>query len=247
MNSALKHRLPIQHPDYQYPISRNPYWTKLQDIQGRVFSDNETEAHKNHWRSKFQNPTLAKNSELHVEIGCNAGHVIVEWASLYPENAYIGIDWKFKPIFRGTEKALKRNLKNLIFFRSHAERIQYMFGPREVDALYLFFPDPWARKAQWKNRFIHPEQLKQIAPIMKPNGIFHIKTDHRDYFNWMLEAVEKSSDFWKPIEVSMDLHKNHPAPHTLKLPDVTLFESIFIKDKLPIHSLKLQVKACNEN
>ena len=80
--------------------------------------------------------------ELHVEIGCNAGHVIVEWAKQNPQRAYIGIDWKFKPIFRGVEKGLKRGLDNLIFFRAHADRLKYMFGESEIDRLSLFFLIP---------------------------------------------------------------------------------------------------------
>jgi tRNA (guanine-N7-)-methyltransferase len=240
MSSVAGYRLPIGHPEYQYPASRNPYWAKLLELKGSVFSDNETETHSGVWRSQFEDHSNSGDRKLHVEIGCNAGHVIVEWATAQPRDAYIGIDWKFKPIFRGVEKAQKRNLKNLVFFRAHAERLTYMFGPDEIDHLALFFPDPWPRKSQWKNRFITVERLKEISKIVKKTGVFHIKTDHRGYFDWMLEAVEQSKDSWNVLEMSMNLHQAHPAPQSLEIPEVTLFEKLFIRDGLPIHSLKLQ-------
>jgi tRNA (guanine-N7-)-methyltransferase len=236
------HRLPIDHPEYHYPPSKNPYWAKLQQFSGKVFSDNQTEAYSGNWRAQFSDYPHLADRELHVEIGCNAGHVAVEWATSNPQNAYFGLDWKFKPIFRGVEKAEKRNLKNLSFFRAHAERIQYMFGPQEVDRLYLFFPDPWPRKSQWKNRFVTAERLQKVAKIMKPTGIFHIKTDHSGYFEWILKAVAQSSDTWEVLELTRDLHQNHPNPQALQIPEVTLFEKIFIQEGIPIQSLKLRVK-----
>jgi tRNA (guanine-N7-)-methyltransferase len=228
--------LPVQHPDFKYSRSRNPYWTKLNDAIGRVFSDNETEAHRGRWREVF--PTLPQ--ELHVEIGCNAGHVILEWAERNPSNAYIGIDWKFKAIHHGFDKALRRKISNVIFFRGYAERVQFMFGPGEIDALYLYFPDPWAKRLQKKNRFITGESLRMLATLVKKGGVFHIKTDHAEYFDWMEEALKETGDTWEVLELTRDLHANHPNPLSLKIPDITLFEGLFLKDGIKINSVKLK-------
>jgi tRNA (guanine-N7-)-methyltransferase len=242
MKPVVQEHLPIYHPDYRYPVSRNPYWGKLQELQKAVFSDNQTETHKGNWKAQIPD---SPSRELHVEIGCNAGHVIVEWAQRNPEIAYIGLDWKFKIIFRGAEKALKRKLTNLIFFRAHAERLMHMFAPQELDGLYLYFPDPWPKKAQWKNRFVTAERLRQIAPLMKPNGIFHIKTDHAGYFEWMVKAIEEASDSWEVLEITRNLHEGNPAPEKLEIPDVTLFEKLFIREQIPINSVKLRPRKLN--
>jgi tRNA (guanine-N7-)-methyltransferase len=166
--------------------------------------------------------------------------VIVEWAAARPEAAYIGLDWKFKPIFRGAEKATKKALSNVIFFRAHAERLPYMFGPGEIDFLYLFFPDPWAKKSQKKNRFVTPERLRKVHELLRPGGVFHIKTDHLEYFEWMENAFRETEDLWNVLEHTRDLHEGHPDPTSLQIPQVTLFERLFIKDGIKINSLKLQ-------
>jgi tRNA (guanine-N7-)-methyltransferase len=242
MPSPSSNHLPVSHPDFRYSESKNPYWTKLKTFQGRVFSDNETETHRGHWRDLF--PKTPR--ELHVEVGCNAGHVTLEWAAENAENGYIGIDWKFKPIFWGMEKAARRKIDNLLLFRAHAERLPFMFGPQEIDRLYLFFPDPWPRKKQWKNRSLNSQALIRIAPLMKKGGIFHIKTDHAGYFEWMLEhleiALKEAGPIWEVVEKSHDLHADHPDPKSLKIPAVTLFEKLFIKDGIKINSLKLRAR-----
>jgi tRNA (guanine-N7-)-methyltransferase len=252
-------RVPVEHPDYRYPSARNPYATKVREFDTRIFSDNGTEEHRDAWRTLLpdaggssavtSSPGASSASgsvtrvltdrPLHVEIGCNAGHVIVEWAARDPESAYIGIDWKWKPIYRAAEKGWKRKINNLLFFRAHAIRLQQMFAPGEIDRLYLFFPDPWPKKKQWKNRFITAERLREIAPLLKKGGVFHIKTDHRKYFDWMEEHIAQVRDLWDVTERTTDLHAGNPNAVLLKEPEVTLFERLFIKDGLPINQVKL--------
>jgi tRNA (guanine-N7-)-methyltransferase len=244
-------RLPLSHPDYRYSTSRNPYSAKILELRGRVYTDNETEGHRGGWRAQFpdQARTTAElqlnkldhsRRELHVEIGCNAGHVVVEWAARNPDHAFIGIDWKFKPIFRGTDKAIKRKINNLIFLRAHADRLLYMFAPEEIDFLALYFPDPWQKKSQWKNRWLTAERLRAIAPLIRPGGVFHIKTDHLGYFEWMEKAVSQVGDLWEVVEHTRDLHAAHPDPKSLKIPEITLFEGLFIKDGIKINSFRLK-------
>ncbi|OFZ19638.1 MAG: hypothetical protein A2X94_17505 [Bdellovibrionales bacterium GWB1_55_8] len=241
---SVPSRLPIQHPDYRYSTSSNPYSNRLEEFSDRVFSDNSTEAHSGQWRSLIPDGKSDPRRELHVEIGCNAGHVVVEWAARNPAHAYIGIDWKFKPIFRAAEKTVKRGIQNLLFLRAHADRIKYMFGPDEIDGLYLYFPDPWPKKAQMKNRFFSEIRLRELAGLIRPGGAFHVKTDHPEYFMAMEEAMRtvlaEADCPWELIELTRDLHAGHPDPRTLTIPDVTLFERLFIKDGIKIQSIRLQ-------
>ena len=138
-------RVPVHHPDFRYTVSHNPYARKLAELPPhRVFSDHATESYRGRWRELA--PSM--DSRVSIEIGCNAGHVLLKWAEQDPANLYIGIDWKFKIIHRAAEKAAERGLRNAIFLRAHAERLPFMFAPGEVDRLALYFPDPWPKKAQ---------------------------------------------------------------------------------------------------
>lgn len=236
----MTQRLPVQHPEYKYPPSRNPYWAKLQEQEGvreLVYLDNRTEEHRGGWRGRMADGR--KDRVLHVEIGCNAGHVLIERAASDAEGAYIGIDWKFKAVHRGAEKAVRRGLKNALFLRAHAERISYMLGEGEVDRLYLYFPDPWPKKAHWKNRYVTAERLKELARIVKLGGSFEIRTDHPGYFEWIEREVAQASEVWEIVSSTRDRHRDHPEPSRLQIPDVTLFERLFIAKGIKIHAMSL--------
>lgn len=232
----------------------------LEKLNGRAYSDQATEIYQGRWREQFpdQNRTgtqtlpepqtvnpesqtgLPARRELHVEVGCNAGHVVVEWARKNPEAAWMGLDWKFKPIHRAAEKGVKKNLGNLLFLRAHAERLPFMFAEGEIDHLHLFFPDPWPRKKQWKNRYLTAENLRRFAPLIRKGGTFEIRTDHVGYFDWIEAAVRATEDLWEIELLTRDKHAAHPDPLKLEIPDVTLFERLFIRDGLPIHAVTLK-------
>ena len=238
---SKRSRVPLTHPDFRYHRSDNPYAAKIQEIPRLAVADNEAENHRGRWHEVFQHQNTTSRRPLHVEIGCNKGHVIREWAHQNPQNNYIGIDWKFKIIYQAAEKAIAKNIQNLFFIRAYAERIEYIFGKEEIDNLYLYFPDPWPKKAHWKNRYITPERLTALAQVVRKGGIFHIKTDHFGYFQWMEEALHNlnSKDpTWEIVERTTDLHAGHPNPTALQIPEVTLFERLFIKDGIKINSLK---------
>lgn len=234
-------RLAVENPEFRYPPGRNPYFKKLRELAGRAFADNETEQHRGQWRGLMPDAagTSAKR-ELHVELGCNAGHVLVEWAKRDPARAYIGIDWKIKAIHRAAEKLVKKDVKNALFLRAHAARLPYIFGEGEIDRLHLFFPDPWPKKAHWKHRFVNEQRLRLIAPALKKGGLFEIKTDHQGYFEWMEEELAKCQDVWRVLERTTDLHAGVAEPAKLEIPQVTLFEKLFIKDGIRIKRLLLE-------
>ena len=58
-----------------------------------------------------------------------------------------------------------------------------------LDKVYLLFPDPWPKKRHASRRFVNPENLKELARILKKGGILRIATDHKVYKSWTLHQM----------------------------------------------------------
>ncbi len=230
--------LPICHPSYKYFPSNNIYFNKLLETKNiPVLVGNDAEMHRGNWMGIFKK--ISKTPKINVEIGCNGGHVLLKWAESNPKDAYIGIDWKYKQIFRGCEKAHQGGLNNILFLRAHARRLNFMFAPSEIDHLYVFFPDPWPKKAQLKNRFLTTKSLVEFWELIKKGGSFEIRTDHKGYYDWIIEALNAGGFDLQTASLVEDVYADHPDPEALEIPEVTLFEKIFIKKRLPIYKIHL--------
>ena len=152
----------------------------------------------------------------------------------------MGIDWKFKQIYRMQEKIGKRQIQNLLALRANQERIEHVFGPEEVTGFFLFFPDPWPKAHHHKHRIFQKPWLEQVHRALAPNGTLEVKTDHREYFEQMIDVARSCTELFSIEFESWDLHQANPDASRLQIPAVTLFERLFIKDGLPIHKVFLR-------
>ena len=64
-----------------------------------------------------------------------------------------------------------------------------------LSRIFLLFPDPWPKKRHEQRRFINPENLKELARILKKGGILRIATDHKIYKKWTLDHLGRHPDF----------------------------------------------------
>jgi tRNA (guanine-N7-)-methyltransferase len=64
-----------------------------------------------------------------------------------------------------------------------------MLPPGSVDAIHIFFPDPWPKARHHKRRLIRPENIPYLRDALRPGGTLHLATDWPDYAEVMLETI----------------------------------------------------------
>lgn len=64
-----------------------------------------------------------------------------------------------------------------------------------LDRVFLLFPDPWPKKRHATRRFINPDNLKEIARVLKKGGVLRVATDHKVYKGWTLRRLHEDSNF----------------------------------------------------
>ncbi len=212
---------------------RNPYHDRLEAFSEFVLRDQEAENFNGRWNTEV----FQREAPLHVEIGSGFGHFMLAFCQDHPEVNFIGMDYRFKRSFQLANKLQHHPHKNFRYLRAKGERLEFIFGPQEVDALYYFFPDPWPKKRHHKKRLFQQPFLEIAHKVLKPQGKIYIKTDHDGYAEWMQEHITKSPLF-KLTMATLDLHRENPEHFLAQY--ITKFEKIFLKQKINIKAFVIE-------
>ena len=151
------------------------------------------------WKEIFGN-----DHPLHIEIGMGKGKFIHTMAKMHPEINYVGIEKYSSVLLRAIQKMEQKELPNLKFLRMDAEDINTVFGPGEVDRIYLNFSDPWPKDRHAKRRLPSREFLARYDVILKQEGKLEFKTDNRPLFDFAVEELEPAG--WKAEIITYNLH-----------------------------------------
>lgn len=214
----------------------NPYHDRLKDFAGFVLRDKECEEFKNKWQKEvFQN-----DLPLSIEVGTGYGHFMVDFAKNYPNENFIGLDHRFKRSYALAKKLATLEHKNFRYLRARGERLEFIFGEKEVDKIFYFFPDPWPKNRHHKKRLFQEPFLKACHKILKDDGLLFVKTDHDDYFSWMQKVLLNQNMFTAQM-VTTDLYQEQPKHFLAGFQ--TKFEKIFLGKKINIKAMVLRKKS----
>jgi len=137
---------------------------------------------------------IPKNTIL--EIGFGMGQSLILQAKHNPDKNYIGIEVHRPGIGSLLLNIQKENLKNLkIVNKDAVEVLSQNIPDYSLEAIQIFFPDPWPKKRHHKRRLIQPEFIKVLHQKLKPNGLLHIATDWENYAEHILDVVNNSGLF----------------------------------------------------
>ena len=159
-------------------------------------------------KGKWKDEVFHNDNPIHIEIGMGKGQFIMELAKRNPLINYVGIEKYSSVLLRGIQKMeeLEEPLKNLVFIRFDAEYIIDIFGPSEIDKIYLNFSDPWPKDRHAKRRLPSKEYIARYREILIPGHTVEFKTDNIDLFNFALEQIPEANA--ELVVKTFDLHSD---------------------------------------
>ena len=116
-----------------------------------------------------------------LDIGFGDGEALVTCAANHVGIDYLGVEVHEPGIGHLLLLLEKANLANVRVIARDAADVVRELGDGSIDAVNLFFPDPWPKKRHHKRRLVQPAFVAEIARVLKIAGLFHIATDWRDY------------------------------------------------------------------
>ena len=147
---------------------------------------------------------------LEIELGAGDGSFLIRYAASRPEINLLGIERLLGRMRKIDSDTHRSGVKNVKLFRIEAGYfLKYLAPLRSVQAIHVYFPDPWPKIRHRKNRLIDDVFVERCAQILKPNGCVFLRTDHVNYYEQMLEVFSKDARF-----VNVDTPDSLKAIHT---------------------------------
>ncbi len=147
-------------------------------------------------------PTL---QPLEVELGSGDGSFLVEYAQRHPEHNFIGVERLLGRIRKVERKATLAGLANLRAVRIESSYfLEFLLPPQSVEALHIYFPDPWPKRKHRRHRLINERFTLLAQRALSPGGLVFFRTDDQDYFLQIREVFSAAPAF-VPAETPADL------------------------------------------
>ena len=144
-----------------------------------------------------------------LEIGCGHGAAAVGYAATHPDTHLIALDVHPPGVARMLAAAADEGLTNLS--AELADAVEFLADrvpEGGLDAVHLFFPDPWPKARHHRRRFVSPQTLDLLASRLTPTGHVLVATDIADYAAYVRRVVADHGTFvardvprptWRPL------------------------------------------------
>ncbi|MFQ5477288.1 MAG: tRNA (guanine(46)-N(7))-methyltransferase TrmB [Candidatus Binatia bacterium] len=116
-------------------------------------------------------------SRVEIEIGSGNCVFIIEAARRNPDTLYAGFDIRRSVIAKATAsaQALPPNLQ--LFNLDARWLVSELLAPNSIDALHVYFPDPWWKKRHHKRRLFNADFCRGVQRCLRPWGKLFLVTD----------------------------------------------------------------------
>ncbi|MBN2689924.1 MAG: tRNA (guanosine(46)-N7)-methyltransferase TrmB [Gammaproteobacteria bacterium] len=136
-----------------------------------------------------QNPVI-------LEIGFGMGDNLLSLAESHAEQNFIGVD-VHKPgvasVLRCIEEQQLSNIR--LYGDDVVEFLQRAVVDASLDAVLIFFPDPWPKRRHRKRRLMNEKFISILARVLKPKGSLYFATDWQYYAEEVLHIMESNEQF----------------------------------------------------
>lgn len=166
---------------------------------------------------------------LQVEIGSGKGLFLRSAAASDRQTQWVGIEIARKFASRSDAKLRESGLENaMILCGDGVLALDQLTPAGRLDALHVYFPDPWWKARHKKRRVLNETLLLAANRAIKSGGKFHFWTDVLDYYDATLDLIGTTVDWSGP-----EIPSERPAEHDLDY--LTHFERRSRLGGLPVY------------
>ncbi len=154
---------------------------------------------------------FGRQAPLEVEVGSGKGLFLSAAATGAEDRDFLGIEILAKYVRYTAARLATRELGNARIIHGDAARLfRDWLADGTVQAVHVYFPDPWWKARHKKRRVMNGPFLREVERTLVPGGRLHFWTDVEEYFQTALETIASQTRFHGPHAVT-----ERPADHDL--------------------------------
>jgi tRNA (guanine-N7-)-methyltransferase len=124
-----------------------------------------------------------------LEIGSGMGESTASMALAAPEVDHLAVEVYQPGLAQLLLRIEQAQITNLRLLRGDAYALVHdHIAVGSLDAVRIYFPDPWPKRRHHKRRLVNPQFVTLVASRLVPGGLLHLATDWEPYAQEMLAA-----------------------------------------------------------
>lgn len=172
---------------------------------------------------------FGRGAPLELEIGCGMGDAVAAMASARPDHDFLAVDVHTPGLGSVLRLAERAGLTNLRAASGDAlDLLRHQIPSDSLEAVHVYFPDPWPKARHHKRRIVRPDVVALIADRLRAGGMLYCATDWAEYAHEMLAVL--GAEPWLANRCEGFAHR---PPHR----PVTKFEARAVRDGREVFDL----------
>jgi tRNA (guanine-N7-)-methyltransferase len=177
------------------------------------------------WRDLFGN-----RNPVEVEVGFGKGLYLVNAGATRPDTNFFGVEIVRKYQLYAATRLAQRHLTNVRVACADGRLVlRDLVAPQSVDAVHVYFPDPWWKARHRKRRVFTPEFARMAGRVLGTGARLLIATDVEAYFAIMRQIVRDLGPAFRELQPPAASEPRHDMDY------LTNFERKFRKEGRPIY------------
>ena len=160
------------------PEALQPYLLDVPHPRSPACGTDSTAPRPLAWATVFGN-----DRPVEIEVGFGKGLFLVNAGQARPDVNFLGVEIERKYILFTATRLAKNGVANVRLACTDARWLLRECVPASsVQAMHVYFPDPWWKQRHRKRKLFTPEFALQCARVLTPGGMLHFVTDVEEYF-----------------------------------------------------------------
>lgn len=146
---------------------------------------------------------FGRRAPLELEVGSGKGLFLATAAAAQPERDFLGCEISLPYARAAAARLVESGLTNAAVICGDAQQlVAERFADGSLDAVHVYFPDPWWKRRHRKRRVMSAPFVAQIQRVLRPGGRLHFWTDVEEYYRATLKLLTGFPALRGPLPVA---------------------------------------------